>query len=170
MKKFIVTALMAATILPSAAMAQNGELRRDRQDVRQERRDVEQARESGDPREVHQQRRELQGARQELRDDRHDVRQDRREWRRDDWRSYRNTNRDLYSRGSWNSPNRYRAFSPGIRITSGYYAPRNYINDYGRYRLTRPAYNQRWVRNYNDVLLVNIRTGRVIEVLRNFYL
>ncbi|CAN5212208.1 hypothetical protein BH09PSE3_BH09PSE3_02790 [soil metagenome] len=170
MRKIMVAALMAATILPSAAMAQNGELRRDRQDVRQEQRDVQRARQSGDPRAVHQERRELQGARQELREDRRDVRNDRREWRRDDWRSYRNTNRNIYARGNWNADFRYRAFSPGIRITSGYYAPRYYINDYARYRLPRPGYNQRWVRHYNDVLLVDVRGGRVIDVLRNFYL
>jgi Ni/Co efflux regulator RcnB len=163
MRKIIFATLMAATILPSAAFAQNGELRRDRQDVRQEQRDVQRARESGNRGDVRRERGQLQDARQELRDDR-------REWRRDDWRSYRNTNRGLYSRGNWNSDFRYRSFSPGIRITSGYYAPRYYINDYARYRLPRPGYNQRWVRHYNDVLLVDVRGGRIIEVLRNFYL
>jgi Ni/Co efflux regulator RcnB len=144
MRKIIFAALMAATILPSAAMAQNGEMRRDRQDIRQDQRD--------------------------LRNDRRDVRQDQRDFRRDDWRSYRNTNRNIYARGNWNANFRYRTFSPGIRITSDYYAPRYYINDYARYRLPRPAINQRWVRHYNDVLLVDVRGGRVIDVLRNFYL
>ena len=170
MRKIIFATLMAATILPSAAMAQNGELRRDRQDVRQEQRDVQRAYQSGDRRDVREQRHDLQGARQELREDRRDARNDRRDYNRNDWRSYRDTNRNVYARGNWNAGFRYRAFSPGIRITSGYYAPRYYINDYARYRLPRPGFNQRWVRHYNDVLLVNVRGGRVIDVIRNFYL
>ncbi|AYJ86478.1 hypothetical protein D3Y57_11505 [Sphingomonas paeninsulae] len=163
MRKIIFATLMAATLLPSAAFAQNSELRHDRQDVRQEQRDVQRARENGNRGDVRHERGQLQDARQELR-------HDNREWRRDDWRSYRNTNRGLYSRGNWNADFRYRSFSPGLRITSGYYAPRYYINDYARYRLPRPGYNQRWVRHYNDVLLVDVRGGRVIDVLRNFYL
>lgn len=170
MRKIIFATLMAATILPSAAFAQNGELRRDRQDVREQQRDVQRARQIGDRDDVRRERGDLRDARQELREDRRDVRQDNREWRRDDWRSYRNTNRGLYSRGNWNADFRYRSFTPGIRITSSYYAPRYYINDYGRYRLPRPGFNQRWVRHYNDVLLVDVRGGRVIDVLRNFYL
>ena len=170
MRKIIFATLMAATILPSAAFAQNGELRRDRQDVREQQRDVQRARQYGDRGDVRHEQGQLRDARQELREDRRDVRQDRREWRRDDWRSYRNTNRGLYSRGKWNADFRYRSFAPGIRITSGYYAPRYYINDYGRYRLPRPGFNQRWIRHYNDVLLVDVRGGRVIDVLRNFYL
>jgi Ni/Co efflux regulator RcnB len=163
MRKLIVAGLMAATILPSAAMAQNGELRRDRQDVREQQRDLRDAQRRGDRGDVRQERRELQGARQE-------YREDRRDFRRDDWRSYRNTNRNIYARGNWNAGFRYQAFNSGGRISSGYYAPRYYINDYARYRLPRPGYNQRWVRHYNDVLLVDVRGGRVIDVLRNFYL
>jgi Ni/Co efflux regulator RcnB len=154
---------MAATILPSAAFAQNAELRRDRQDVRQEQRDVQRAHRSGDPRRIQQEHRELQGARQELREDRRD-------YRRDDWRSYRNTNRNVYARGNWNANFRYQSFNRGGRISNSYYAPRYYINDYARYRLPRPGYNQRWVRHYNDVLLVDVRGGRVIDVIHNFYL
>jgi Ni/Co efflux regulator RcnB len=163
MRKFIVAALMAATILPSAAMAQTGELRRDRQDVRQEQRDVQRARQYGDRGDVQRQRGQLREARQELREDRRDF-------RRDDWRAYRNTNRNVYARGNWRANFRYQAFQPGGRITGSYYAPRYYISDYARFRLPRPAINQQWVRHYNDVLLVNVRTGRVVDVLRNFYL
>lgn len=170
MRKFLVAALMAATILPSAAFAQNGELRRDRQDVRQEQRDVQRARQSGDPRRVQNERRELQGARQELREDRRDARNDNRNYGRDDWRSYRNTNRNIYARGNWNANFRYQAFNRGGRISNGYYAPRYFINDYARYRLPRPGFNQHWVRHYNDVLLVDVRSGRVIDVIRSFYL
>lgn len=168
MRKFIVAALMTATILPSAAMAQNGELRRDRQDVRQEQRELNRAYRSGDPRRIQEERRDVREARQELREDRRDVRRD--NWGRDDWRSYRNTNRNIYARGNWNANFRYQTFNRGGRIANSYYAPRYYINDYARYRLPRPGFNQRWVRHYNDVLLVDVRGGRVVDVIRNFYL
>ena len=177
MRKFIIAGLMAATLSPMAAQAQRidrserNELRGDRRDIREERRDVRDAYRNGDRRDVRQERRELQGARQELRDDRRDALRDGgRNWGRNDWRGYRDSNRDLYRGGNWRSGYAYRYFAPGVRITSGYYAPRYYINDYSRYRLPNPGYNQRWVRNYRDVLLVDIRNGRVIDVIRNFYL
>ena len=40
MRKAIIAGLMAAILLPAAAQAQTGELRRDRQDIRQEQRDL----------------------------------------------------------------------------------------------------------------------------------
>ncbi len=172
MRKYIIAGLMAATLVPAAAQAQwiNGreraELRNDRRDIRQERRDVDRAYRSGDPREVRQEQRELRGARQEFREDRRDARSD---WGRNDWRGYREGNRDLYRGGNWRSDYRYRSFSPGVRIGVGYYAPRYYVNDYGRYRLPRPGFNQRWVRHYNDVLLIDIRSGYVVDVIRNLY-
>lgn len=174
MRKFIIAGLMATTLVPVAAQAQispreRHELRGDRRDIRQERRDLQDARRNGDQRDVRQERRELQGARQEYREDRRDAVRDGRNWGRNDWRGYRDTNRSIYRGGNWNSSYRYQTFRPGVRIGVGYFAPRYYINDYGRYRLPRPGYNQRWVRHYNDVLLVDVRRGYVIDVIRNFY-
>jgi Ni/Co efflux regulator RcnB len=171
MRKTIIAGLIAATLVPVAAQAQitpseRRELQRDRQDIRQEQRDVNRAYRSGDPREVRQEQRELRGARQEYREDRRDAVRD---FGRDDWRQYRNQNRNLYRGYGWRSDYRYQAFRPGIRIGIGYYAPRYYVNDYARYRLPRPGFNQRWVRHYNDVLLIDIRSGYVIDVYRNFY-
>jgi Ni/Co efflux regulator RcnB len=175
MRKTIIAGLIVATFVPVAAQAQitpseRRELQRDRQDVRQEQRDVNRAYRSGDPRQVRQEMRELRGARQEYREDRRDaVRDGNGNWGRDDWRQYRNQNRNLYRGYGWRSDYRYQAFRPGIRIGIGYYAPRYYVNDYSRYRLPRPGFNQRWVRHYNDVLLIDIRSGYVIDVYRNFY-
>lgn len=174
MRKTIIAGLLAATLTPVAAQAQYSpitpserrELRRDREDIRDERRDLNRAYRQGDPREIREERRELRGAQREYREDRRDARTD---WGRDDWRAYRNGNRNLYRGSSWRSDNRYQTFRPGIRIGVGYYSPRYYVNDYGRYRLPRPGYNQRWVRHYNDVLLVDVRSGYVVNVLRNFY-
>ena len=48
MKKLILTALAAATLLPSVATAQSaGELHRDRRDIREEQRELQDARRSG---------------------------------------------------------------------------------------------------------------------------
>ncbi len=169
--KAVLAGLIAATLVPVAAQAQitpseRRELQRDRQDIRQEQRDVNRAYRSGDPRQVRQETRELRGAHQEYREDRRDAVRD---FGRDDWRQYRNQNRNVYRGYGWRSDNRYQSFRPGIRIGVGYYAPRYYINDYSRYRLPRPGFNQRWVRHYNDVLLIDVRRGYVIDVIRNFY-
>ena len=161
--KAMLAGLIAATLVPVAAQAQvspseRRELRRDRQDIRQERRDVDRAYRGGDPREIRQEQRELRGARQEFREDRRDAYRDG-NWSRDDWCQYRNSNRDLYRGNNWRSDYCYQSFRPGLRIGVGYYSPRYYVNDYNRYRLPRPGFNQRWVRHYNDVLLIDTRRG-----------
>lgn len=168
MRKLIIIGLMAATIMPSAATAQSrGEIRRDVQDVRQEQRELNRSIRRGDsPREVREQRRDVRDARRELREDRRDRD---RNWGRNDWRDYRSHNRSLYARGNWRAPWRYQTFRPGIRIRPTYYSQRYWIADPWRYRLPRPAYNQRWVRHYNDLLLIDIRRGYVVDVIRNFY-
>ena len=168
MRKLIITALMAAASLPTMASAQSqGEIRRDRRDVRDEQRDLRQAYRTGDRREIRDQRNDVRDARQELREDRRD--RDRRDWGRNDWRGYRDSNRGIYARGNWRAPFRYTAFRSGIRIAPAYYGSRYYIADPWRYRLPNPGWNQRWVRHYNDVLLVDVRRGIVIDVIRNFY-
>lgn len=172
MRKLMMAGLMAATLVPVAAQAQYidrgeaRELRRDRQDIREERRELDRAYRSGDPQRIRNERGDLREARQEYREE---FREARRDYGRNDWRSYRYSNRELYRGGRWNSPYRYRSFSPGVRIGVGYYQPRYYVNDYGRYRLPRPGYNQRWVRHYNDVLLIDVRSGFVRDVIRGFY-
>ena len=160
MRKLIVSLMMAATIAPAVAAAQSpGELRRDRQDIREQRRDLYEAQRRGDRRDVREARREY---REDLRD------RDRR-WARDDWRGYRNQNRALYARGQWRAPFRYNQWRPGARIAPSYYAQRYWINDPWRYRLPPARPNTRWVRHYNDVLLVDYRRGTVLDVIRNFY-
>jgi Ni/Co efflux regulator RcnB len=181
MRKLIMAGLMATSLLPVAAQAQyidRGEARewrRDREDVREERRDRSEAYRYRDRREIRDERGDLRDARREYRQDHHEAnRYDRgrdqgRDWGRNDWRGYRDHNRHIYRGAGWHSNNRYRAFDPGARIGHGYYQPRYQINDYGRYRLPRPGYNQRWVRHYKDVLLIDVRSGYVVNVIRNLY-
>lgn len=167
MRKLITAALLAASALaPAAAQAQSyGELRRDRQDIREERRELRQAERRGDRGDIREERRDLEDARQEYREDRRDYRQD----RRDDWRSYRQSNRALYQRGAWRAPFRYQTFRPGVRIGQPYYSQRYWISDPYRYRLPRAVGYQRWVRHYNDVLLIDTRRGVVVDSIRSFY-
>lgn len=167
MRKFIFTAVMAATLMPVAASAQsNAEVRRDRQDLRGEQRDLRDARRTGDRRHIRDQREDVRDARQELRED---VRDRNRAYGRDDWRGWRDRNPGFYNRGGWNAPFRYNAFRTGVRISSGYYGSRYVIADPWRLHLRRPAYGQQWIRHYTDVILVDTRRGVVIDVIRGFY-
>jgi Ni/Co efflux regulator RcnB len=155
MRKFIILGLMAAAALPSVASAQSwNEGRQSDRRVRDERRDVRQAERHGDRRDVREERRDLREARQE---------------RREDWQDYRRSHRDVYRGGNWRAPFRYQAWNSGARLRPAYYSSRYYISDPSRYRLSRPGVNMRWVRHYNDVMLVNVRTGRVVQVHRSFF-
>jgi Ni/Co efflux regulator RcnB len=167
MRLLIVPALLAASIMPGVAGAQSaGELRRDRQEIREERRDLREAQRYGDRRDVREARGDLRDARREYREDLRD--RDRR-WGRNDWSAYRNQNRALYSRGNWRAPFRYNNWRPGVRIAPVYYGQRYWINDPWRYRLPAARGNARWIRHYNDVVLVDYRRGIVLNTIRNFY-
>lgn len=154
MKKTLIAALIAATLTPGLAMAQTHELRRDRQDIREQQRDLRDAQRHGSYRDV--------------RDARQDVRDARREYR-EDWRDYRKNNRALYARGAWRAPFAYQRFQPGIVMRPNFYASRYYIVEPGRYRLPAAVGPNRWVRHYDDAVLVNVRNGRVIQVINGFY-
>ena len=167
MRKFITIALIAATAIPAAASAQsNRELNRDRRDIRQEQRQLNQARRSGDRSDIRDERRDVRGARQEYRED---LRDRNRTYGRNDWQNYRSRNRALYARGNWRAPFRYHQFRTGYRIAPSYFGQRYWINDPWRYRLPAARANTRWVRHYNDVLLVDYRRGIVLDVIRGFY-
>lgn len=167
MRKLITAAIIAAVAVPGVASAQsNRELRRDRQDIRQERRELNRAYRSGDPRQIRDQREDLREARREYREDYNDRT---RRWGRDDWRGYRSANRNFYRGGAWNAPFRYNAFSVGGRIAPTYYGQRYWISDPWRYRLPAAGRYQRWIRHYNDVMLIDYRRGVVIDVIRGFY-
>ena len=174
MRKTLMAGLIAATLLPVAAQAQyspitpreRNELRRDRQDIREERRDLDRAYRSGDPRAIRGERRDLVDARRDYRETYREARTD---WGRDDWRAYRNQNRNLYRGGGWRSDYGYQSFRPGVRIGVGYYSPRYVVAEPWRYRLPRAGFSQRWVRHYNDVILVDTRRGIVVDIIRGFY-
>jgi hypothetical protein len=96
------------------------------------------------------------------------------EWRRDhryDWRAYRRNHSRLFRIGRYYDPYRwgYRRFNIGFSIGSGYYGSNYWLNDPWMYRLP-PVYGPyRWVRYYDDALLVNIYTGQVVDVIYSFF-
>lgn len=156
MRKAIILGLLAATIVPTMASAQNAELRRDREQIREERGELRDARRYGD--------------RQDVREERRDVREARRE-HREDWRDYRRTHRDVYRQPAYVGPRgyRYRPVVIGHRFQPAYYGRRYVLADPWRYRLPPAAGFQRWVRYGNDVVLVNTRNGRVVQVYNGFF-
>jgi Ni/Co efflux regulator RcnB len=145
MRKLILSGLIAATVLPVAAEAQSyRDVQRDRREIRQDR--------------------------QALREDQRDYRQDmNRRWGDNDWRGWRDQNRGVFARGTWRAPFRYYAFRPGVRIAPVYFGASYVIADPWRYRLPPAGYGERWVRHYDDLLLVDTRRGVVVRVINHFY-
>ena len=96
------------------------------------------------------------------------------DWRRDhryDWRNYRERNRTIFRLGRYYDPYgwNYRRFSIGFNLWPSYYGSNFWLEDPWMYRLP-PAYGPyRWIRYYDDALLVNIYTGQVVDVLNNFF-
>jgi hypothetical protein len=108
------------------------------------------------------------------RDGNHDGRRWSSNWRSDhryDWRNYRNRYRSVFHLGRYNDPfgYGYRRFSIGFSLFPGYYSSNYWLNDPYQYRLP-PAYGPyRWVRYYNDALLVDTYTGEVVDVIYGFF-
>ena len=100
---------------------------------------------------------------------------DRNDWRRDtryNWFGYRTQHRDLYRAGRYYSPYsnfRYNRLSIGIFLDSGFYGNRYWVNDPWQYRLPQAYGPYRWVRYYDDVLLVDIYSGEVVDVIHDFF-
>jgi hypothetical protein len=99
-----------------------------------------------------------------------------RDWRRDNrfnWSYYRQHNRHIYRLPRYHAPYGwsygYRPFSIGIYLSALLFSDAYWIDDPWTYRLP-PAYGTlRWIRYYDDALLVDIRDGYVVDVIRNFF-
>lgn len=153
-KTFLLAAAALATLSPVVAQAQTRELERDRANVREEQREYREAQRYGDRSDVREERREAREAQREY---------------REDWRAYRQRDRNAFRGSKFSAPFRYRVFNNGATLRASYYDSRYYVNNYSRYHLGTPPRNTRYVRHYNDVLVVNVRTGRVVDVYRNFF-
>ncbi|WP_256213316.1 RcnB family protein [Sphingobium sp. YR768] len=97
-------------------------------------------------------------------------------WRQDrryDWQGYRNRYGDRFRMGNYYAPRGwdygYRRFSVGIMLNSLLYSNSYWLDDPYAYRLP-PAYGSlRWVRYYDDAMLVDIRDGYVVDVIHDFF-
>lgn len=158
MRKLIIGALMAAAAIPAAAGAQY------QGDPQQ--RDSRGDRPGGWRDQRHPDQRHPDQGRRDFRDDRGDRD---RAWGRDDWRGWRDRNAAIYARGNWRAPFRYQVFRPGVRIAPAYFGPRFWVVDPWRYHLPPARPGTRWVRHYDDVLLIDPRRGIVLDVIRGFY-
>jgi hypothetical protein len=100
-----------------------------------------------------------------------------RDWRRDrryDWYSYRNQYRSYYQMPRYYNPYGwnygYRRFSIGVYLDTLFFSNQYWVDDPDYYRLPRAPYGYRWVRYYDDVLLVDVRNGYVVDVIHDFFL
>ena len=167
MRKLITTLLIAAAAMPAMASAQSQrELNRDRRDVHREQRQLDNARDRGDVRDIRENRGDVRDAQREYRED---FRDRNHRWGSNDWSNYRRSNPRLYSGAGWRAPFRYTRFGVGARIAPSYYGSSYWIRDPWMYRLPVAGYGTRWIRHYNDVVLVDYRRGRVVRVIPGFY-
>nr|WP_232307079.1 RcnB family protein [Sphingomonas sp. Y57] len=98
-----------------------------------------------------------------------------RNWRTDrryDWRDYRSRNRTIYRLPRYVAPRwgySYQRWYPGYRWDPWFYGSSYWISDPWYYRLP-PAYGDyRWVRYYDDAVLVDVGTGEIIDIIYSFF-
>jgi hypothetical protein len=96
------------------------------------------------------------------------------DWRRDhryDWRNYRNQHRSIFRLGAYFDPFGwgYQRYNIGWRLWPNYYSSNYWLNDPYMYRLPYAPFPYKWVRYYDDALLVNTYTGQVVDVMYDFF-
>jgi Ni/Co efflux regulator RcnB len=95
-------------------------------------------------------------------------------WRSDhryDWRSHRRHHRSLFRFGIYYDPFgwNYRHYSIGSRLWPSYYRSSFWLSDPWQYRLPYAPPGYRWIRYYDDALLVDTWDGQVVDVIYNFF-
>ena len=104
----------------------------------------------------------------------HPTRQWTTHWRNDhryDWQNWRRHHHSSFHLGYYYDPFGwdYMRYGVGWRLWPSYYRNSFWLNDPWQYRLP-PAYGPfRWIRYYDDALLVNIYTGEVVDVVYDFF-
>jgi hypothetical protein len=96
-------------------------------------------------------------------------------WRNDrryDWNRWRYSNRNIFRLPTYYSPyrnHRYSRFGIGFFLDSLFFDQRYWIGDPWQYRLPHAPPGMQWVRYYNDVILVDIYSGEVVDVIHDFF-
>jgi Ni/Co efflux regulator RcnB len=159
MRKFILLAAMAATIVPTAAIAQRTDTTtRDRAQARQGQPAGRANRQSAPnvQRAAQANRQTARGGQRAAQANQQAVRT-----------NQRGTAQG--ARSAYVAPVRnwsYRPVTVGYQLQPSFYGSRYYISDYGAYHLQAPRNRfLQWIRYGNDLLLVNIRTGRVLQIV-----
>ena len=96
------------------------------------------------------------------------------QWRRDhryDWRRHRDRNRSHFRLGFYFDPFgwNYRRYNVGWRLWPSYYSSNYWLNDPWQYRLPYAPWPYKWVRYYDDVVLVNTMNGQIVDVIYDFF-
>ena len=99
-----------------------------------------------------------------------------RQWRNDgryDWSRYRALNRGAYRLPRYYAPSGwgygYRRFGIGVSLAPVLFSQSYWIDDPFTYRLPEAYGPYRWVRYYDDALLVDIRTGQVVDTVYDIF-
>jgi Ni/Co efflux regulator RcnB len=95
-------------------------------------------------------------------------------WRTDhryDWRNHRRHHRSLFHFGFYYDPFGwgYRHYSIGSRLWPSYYRSNFWLNDPWQYRLPYAPPGYRWIRYYDDAILIDTWDGQVVDVIYNFF-
>ncbi len=97
-------------------------------------------------------------------------------WRNDnryDWNRYREVNRSAYRLPRYYAPSGwgygYRRFSVGVSLSSILFSQNYWIDDPFAYRLPEAYGPYRWVRYYDDALLVDVRSGQVVDTVYDIF-
>lgn len=150
MRKLLIIGFLSSVAFSSAANAQSErEIRKDEKAVAVQQEQLVEAQDRGNTVEIEKARAELHGAHQELREDRRDQRTS----------QYKPPYRDW----SQSTP------ALGSNLRPKFYGKRYVISNTNHYSLSPVARDQRWIRYGDDILLVNVRSGRVDEVLPRRY-
>lgn len=98
-----------------------------------------------------------------------------RSWRNDnryDWQRYRYSNRDIF-RSPYYAPRGYgygyNRLSIGGLLDQIFWGQNYWIADPYEYRLPAAPYGTQWVRYYNDVVLIDVYSGEVVDVIYDFF-
>lgn len=95
-------------------------------------------------------------------------------WRHDrryDWWNWRRAHRSHFHLGFYYDPFgwSYRPYEIGWRLWPSYYSSRYWINDPWEYRLPYAPPGYRWIRYYDDAILIDTWDGQIVDVIYNFF-
>jgi Ni/Co efflux regulator RcnB len=95
-------------------------------------------------------------------------------WRsnnRYDWQNQRRHHRSLFHFGFYYDPFGwgYQRYSIGSRLWPNYYQSSFWLNDPWQYRLPYAPPGYRWIRYYDDAVLVDTWDGQVVDVIYDFF-